>query len=134
MKLRLCSLAPRAMFLTILGFAYCLPTFGLTVEPIDIEDAIRSASAIFCGRVMGHRSRWADPSKRWIITDYYFLIEEVILPQGEIKTGNTVAFSYWGGTIDSQTHAVAGLRLPNDGERYVMLVRDNWHKPGFTRL
>jgi hypothetical protein len=47
--------------------------------------------------------------------------------------GTNVTLAYWGGTIGSETQAIADVRLPVVGERLLVFLRPNWARElGFT--
>jgi hypothetical protein len=71
-----------------------------------------------------------------MVTDYVLTIENVIYAskKGE-PVGTTVMLTYWGGTIGSETHAIADVRLPVVGERLLLFLRPNWGRElSFTPL
>jgi len=64
-----------------------------------------------------------------MVTDYALTIENVIYSskKGE-PLSTTVMLTYWGGTIGSETQAIADVRLPVVGERLLLFLRPNWER------
>jgi len=64
-----------------------------------------------------------------MVTDYALTIENVIYSSKKGKTvSTTVILTYWGGTIGSETQAIADVRLPVVGERLLLFLRPNWER------
>ncbi|HXI22606.1 MAG TPA: Calx-beta domain-containing protein [Pyrinomonadaceae bacterium] len=81
------------------------------------------------GTITAKQSRWGDSSRRWMVTDYALAIENVVYsPEKEKPLGTTVMLTYWGGTIGSETQAIADVRLPVVGERLLLFLRPNWDR------
>jgi hypothetical protein len=110
------------------------PAGATTILPMTMEDTVREAEAIFVGRVVRHWSRWTDESRQQMATDYLLEVEDTILSSGGIETGRPVVLTYWGGTIGNETQEVAGLELPADGQRYVIMLRTGYQTLGLSPL
>src|SRR5215475_9851027 len=82
---------------TLLASGLCQAT---EVIPLSLEETVRRADAILDGTVKAKRSRWGDASHRWIVTEYTFSVNEVVHAQNGSHISNSVALTYWGGTID----------------------------------
>src|SRR6266498_370859 len=95
--------------------------------PLSLNETARQADAIVLGTITAKQSRWGNSSQRWMVTDYALTIETVIYPskKGE-PLSTTVMLTYWGGTIGSETQAIADVRLPVVGERLLLFLRPNW--------
>jgi hypothetical protein len=125
------SLLPVILLAALVSTA-CRPAAATTTEPLTFEETVREAAAIFVGRAVRHQSRWGNAAQTWMTTDYHFVVEDPLLPHPDIRIGQTMALPFWGGTIAGETQAIAGVRLPVDGQRYVLMLRRGWRGPGFT--
>src|SRR6266849_182203 len=96
---------------------------------LSLNETARQADAVVLGTITAKQSRWGDSSQRWMVTDYELTVENVIYPseKGE-PVGTTVTLTYWGGTIGSETQAIADVRLPVVGERLLLFLRPNWER------
>ena len=113
------------LILTVLLFAP--PLRATTLAPLDLEQTVAQADAIVVGTVVSSESRWGNVAKRWIETDYVVAVEDVIQPSASgARTAGEVRITYWGGTVDGESQAVADMRLPNVGERLVVMLAPGW--------
>jgi hypothetical protein len=112
----------------------CRPATASTVLPMTLEETVRGAEAICVGRVLGHESRWLDASRQTVVTDYRVWVEETLRPTPQVRAGAILALPFWGGTIGTRTQEAAGVPLPVDGERYVMMLRRDWQKLSFSPI
>src|SRR6186997_89047 len=111
---------------TLIGFIGSVAN-ATEVLPLTLEETIRQSEAVVLGRVVGQSTRWGDGSKRWMVTDYDFEVEEVLAGQvSKENGGNAVKLSYWGGNLDGETHEVSDVRTPRAGERLILALRPNW--------
>jgi hypothetical protein len=69
-----------------------------------------------------------------MVTDYALTVEDVIYRSEKSEPVSTTAMlSYWGGTIGTETQAIADVRLPIVGERLLLFLRPGWDREvGFT--
>lgn len=103
------------------------------VVPLTMNETIRQSDAIVLGTVTARTCRWGDATKRWIVSDYTFAVEEVLnVPAHGAPLGKTITLTYWGGTIDGETQGISDVRLPAAGERLILMLKDSWREPGFT--
>src|SRR5690349_22021651 len=105
------------------------PATALSIVPMSMQDSIHEAAAIFTGHVLQAQSRWANPERRFMKTDYLFAVDDAILPNGDVRTGGQVVLTYPGGTIDGIHEGIAGLELPQLGKTYMMMLRNDWTSP-----
>ena len=87
------------------------------VAPLSLDETVRQADAIVLGAATDKQSRWGDASRRWMVTDYTFAVEDVLYTatKGE-GIGKTVVLTYWGGNLDGETQTISDMRLPSVGE------------------
>jgi hypothetical protein len=109
------------------------PARALEVEQYTVDETANAASTIFVGHVLNHQSRWGDGSKRWMMTDYTFQVQDALLGSENIQPGGTLTLSFWGGTIDGETQSIGGFQPPEDGKQYLMMLQPDWASgQGFT--
>ena len=60
---------------------------AITVVPINLQDTIHEADAIFVGHVLQAQSRWGTPEHRWMVTDYTFAVDDAVLAKNAVRTG-----------------------------------------------
>jgi len=95
--------------------------------PLSLNETARQADAVVLGTITAKQSRWGDSSQRWMVTDYALTVENVIYSSEKGEPVRTpVTLTYWGGTIGSETQAIADVRLPVVGERLLLFLRPNW--------
>ena len=101
------------------------------VEPISLNETVRRADSIVVGTVKARSTRWGDASQRFMWTDYTLAVEDVVYTTEALP--EKVILTYWGGTIGTQTQAVSDMRVPEIGERLLVMLRPGWNRePGFT--
>ncbi|MEO8663245.1 MAG: hypothetical protein ABI693_32605 [Bryobacteraceae bacterium] len=103
---------------------------------LSLRETVRQADAIALGTVTAKQSRWGDGTRRWMVTDFSFSVEQVIYSSernGAIAP--TVSLTYWGGTINGETQAISDVRLPAIGERLIVMLGPDWaRQTGFTPI
>jgi hypothetical protein len=114
------------------GMAASRPAFATSVEPMSIGETVHDAEAIMVGRAVAMKSRYGDASRRFMLTDYAFKIEDTILESGEVRKGKVVNLTFWGGQIGEERQGIAGLSLPSMNEKLVLMLRENHKQAGFT--
>ncbi len=115
----------RLAMLCILASLAFTPSINATeVRHLSLAETVRQADAIVVGTITARQSRWGDESHRWMVTDYFLSVEDVVYSAEPI--GTTIALTYWGGTIDGVTQKISDMRLPNVGERLVMMLKPGW--------
>ncbi len=116
------------------SFGPSRPAGATEVVPLSLTETVRQAQTVIVGRVESQNTRWGTEAKRWMQTDYTIAVEEVVAAEaGTEPIGRTVVVTYWGGTLDGQTQAVADCRLPRIGERLIFILADGWQRnPGFS--
>jgi hypothetical protein len=55
-------------------------------------------------------------------TDIDVFVEDAVLPTKDFVDGGTKRLTFWGGTIGNETHSIAGVSLPQVGERYLLML------------
>lgn len=97
--------------------------------PLTLTETVRQAESIVVGTVKSRQSRWGDASKRWMVTDFEFGVEKVLYA-GPLKAGpgDTITLTFWGGTLEDETQAISDLRMPNLGERLMVMLRPEWNQ------
>ena len=107
-----------------------MPVGATQVVPLTFEETVRQAGTIAVGTVTtSGQSRWGDASRRWMLTDYIFTVDDVLYDaEGSVAVGKTIVLTYWGGTINDETHRIADTRLPALGEPLIVMLRPDWRE------
>ncbi len=122
---RLRPLLACVILLTLLGSRLALAT---EVVLLTLTETARQADTIVLGTVVSQKSRWGNESRRWMVTDYTFAVEETIYSPAQRDAGKTITVTYWGGTLDGETQAISDMRLPAVGERLLLMLTPGWNK------
>jgi hypothetical protein len=119
------------LLISMVGLGRALAT---EVVPLSLDETVRQADLIVLGQATAKQSRWRDASKRWILTDYTFTIEDALYDRpNQERADKSIVLTYWGGTIDGETHSISDMELPVIGRRQILMLHSEWrHKPGFT--
>ena len=91
-----------------------------TVIPLTLGDLVRESEAIVVTSVVSAQSRWLDASHRVIVTDCRVTVDDAVAGPAP---GTTVVLTFWGGTIGTESQAIAGMPIPRAGERFLMFLR-----------
>ncbi len=103
------------------------------VVPLTLTETVRQADTIVLGTVVSQKTRWGNPSHRWMVTDYTFEVEDLIYASEKTDSiGKTITVTYWGGTLDGETQAISDTRLPVRGERLLLMLKAGWQKVNFS--
>lgn len=105
------------------------PALALSHIPLSLEETVQESDAVFVGRVVSRQSRWADERQKWMWTDVTLRVEDGI---SGTRTGDTVTVRYWGGRIGGESMGIAGLDIPRNNARYVMLLKPASTAPRFS--
>jgi hypothetical protein len=110
------------------------PVNASQVVPLTLTETIRQAQTVVVGNVVAKKTRWGTEAQRWMLTDYTFEVEEVVVAgEGTLPIGRTIVVTYWGGTLGDETQEVADARLPEVGERLLLMLKPEWQtKVHFT--
>src|SRR3954468_16295975 len=90
-----------------------------TVLPMSLGDMVRESDAIVVASVGTARARWLDDRRHVIVTDCDVLVEEVVAGRAPERT----TLTFWGGSIGTETQEIAGMPIPDAGDRFVMFLR-----------
>lgn len=119
--------------LGLFALAVCgTPSRALIVEPYTLGETVHDASAIVVGRIVSHQCRWGNNAHRWILTDYKFQVDDVVLAAPGVQRGGALTLTFWGGRIEDEVQSIGGFHNPQDGERLAVMLRPDWQTPGFT--
>jgi hypothetical protein len=122
------SAAAAGVMLAACFMALSQPAVATTVLAQSLADTVRQADAIVVGTVVAHVSRWGDASHRFMWTDYTLTVEDVVYPSERgVPIAGTIALTYWGGTIGNERQSISDLRVPQDGERVVVMLHSRWN-------
>ena len=120
-----------ALGIALAGGLGSLPATATSVTPLSLTEIVRGVDAIVVGTITDHQSRWGDASKCWMQTDYTLAVEDAVYPSEQsIPIRQTIVLTYWGGTIDGETQDAAGVRLPVNGERLLVMLHSSWAQTG----
>src|SRR5262249_46684174 len=108
--------------LALLIPAVTAPAGALEAEQYTIDQTANGDSTIFVGHALTHRYTWRDASQGWVMTDYTFNVEVVIVADRNVQLGGTLTLSFWGGTIGGETQRIAGFDPPFRGHQYVLIL------------
>ena len=123
---RSCTVAVVALAAVFMALAQSAA--ATTVLAQSLDDTVRQADAIVVGTVASHAARWGDASHRFMWTDYTLTVEDVVYPSERgVPIAGTIALTYWGGTIGNERQAISDLRVPQDGERVVVMLHSRWN-------
>ena len=130
---RLAQAVLRTLALGVLLAAVAPAVLATEVVPLTLAETVKEAEAIVVGTVTLAESRWGDDSRRWIVTDYTVLLEDVVHRSQTSETiGMTLVLTYWGGTMGDERQGIADLEVPAIGQRVILMLRKNWSEKGFT--
>src|SRR5437588_9937981 len=99
------------VFGMLLACFLCSSTARATeVAPLALDEVVRQADAIVVGTITSHQTRWGDASKRWMLTDYKMVVEDIVYSaDGGIVAHQTINLTYGGGTIGDEMQALADI-------------------------
>ena len=118
-------------FLLFIGLLGTPAGHAAQVTNLGLNETVRQSDAIVVGTITGKQSRWGDSSQRWMETDYFLAVEDVVYPSEQgVPLQGTITLTYWGGTIGDETQAIGDIRVPHDGERLLLMLHPRWTQRG----
>jgi hypothetical protein len=101
-----------------------LQVAATTVVPLSLEERVQKAADVIVATVLTAHAERRGESTTYIETEYTLRVEEVVV--GALQPAEVIRIRLWGGTIGNETLTAAGVRVPEVGRRYVLMLTPAW--------
>src|SRR5215212_8398444 len=95
-----------------------------TMIRLPLDERVLKAAEIIVATVVEADATRTGPLSQFIETEFRLRVEDVVV--GTLQVNEQITLRILGGTIGSETQGAAGVRLPQVGKRYVLMLTPTW--------